>query len=73
MTSIRNEEVTQDLETGKPITPEEVARMPILVIKEGLRQLGLDPNEPLPERLKRLIAPTLEVVEMDEEEEEVMV
>jgi hypothetical protein len=73
MTSIRNEKVTQDLEAGKPITPEEVARMPILVIKEGLRELGLDPNEPLPDRLKQLIAPKLEVVEMDEEEEEVMV
>ena len=42
--------------SGSEITPESVASMPIEDIKKGLSELGLDPNKPLPERLRRLIS-----------------
>jgi hypothetical protein len=54
--SIRNRTANGDEENQQTImTPEQVASMPMQDIKKALLQLGLDPDEPLPERLKRLI------------------
>jgi hypothetical protein len=54
---IRNRIATVDMENHQTaMTPEEVACMPIQDIKERLWELGLDPNEPLPDRLKQLIS-----------------
>ncbi|HEV7890145.1 MAG TPA: 3D domain-containing protein [Pyrinomonadaceae bacterium] len=38
------------------VTPEEAASMPIEAVEEGLRDLGLDPHQPLPEMLRLMSA-----------------
>ena len=51
------------------VTPEMVARMPMEAIREGLLQLGLDPDEPLPEKIRYLISQDLEQLDSKLEEE----
>jgi hypothetical protein len=46
----------QNIDDSKEMTPEMVASMSMEEIRKGLSELGLDPNKPLPERLKRIIS-----------------
>ena len=68
MIDVSNPRVTQDLKNGERITPEEVAAMSSEDIDEGLRRLGLDPDEPLPGTLRDLIGLNPVVSEDDEDE-----
>jgi hypothetical protein len=71
MIDVSNPGVTQGLKKGERITPEEVAVLSSEDIDEGLRRLGLDPDEPLPDALRDLIGLN-PVVSQDEKNEEVV-
>jgi hypothetical protein len=44
------------LVVDEELTPEMVASMSINAIKEGLREMGLDPNEPLPKEIRQMLS-----------------
>ena len=71
MIDVSSPRVTQDLKNNERITPEEVAAMSSEDIDKGLRRLGLDPDEPLPDALRDLIGLN-PVVSKDEDNELVM-